>query len=107
MLALPSIWTPPKKKMSILPWADASNNSLDPSVKLLNFWECKIVTCNFELVFFLSSWAKRAAEPGIGEAAPIATCLSSFNKLVISFIIISDWNTSVTWIKYLNNNFVK
>ena len=45
---------------------------------------------NSESEFFLSSSAKRAAEPGIGDAAPIATCLSFLNKLDISLIIISD-----------------
>ena len=68
------------KKVSILPCAAQSNSSLAPSVKLLYLLECNMVTLNLLLIKFASSFAKRAAAPGIGDAAPTATCLSLINK---------------------------
>ena len=57
ILAWPSIWTPPKKNVSIRPWAAQSKSSLAPSVKLLFLLECSIVTLILLLRSFASSLA--------------------------------------------------
>ena len=100
MFALPSIWTPPKKKVSIRPWAAQSKSSLAPSVKLLYLFEWRIVTLNLLFKNFASSLASKAAAPGIGEAAPTATCLSFFNKSVVK-LFYSDKNRVLKAFEYI------
>ena len=95
ILAEPSIWTPPKKKVSILPWAAQSKSSLAPSVKLLYLFECNIVTLYLLFWSLASSFTNRAAAPGIGDAAPTAICLSFTSKSANSLINNSSLLSSI------------
>ena len=90
MLASPSIWTPPKKKVSILPWADASNNSLEPSVKLLNFWECKIVTFNFETIQGKIYIAGISSRPDLLEEMVLALKNIKGVNEIVNYVIIRE-----------------